>query len=162
MAVGGIPMYLSYVTPGQSLAQTIDQLFFARKAKLKDEYDRLFNSIFNKPEKYRQVVTLLAGRQKGYSRDEIIRLSSIDSGAGLSQILKTLEACDFIEYYKPFENNRRQMMYRLTDPFCLFYLANVNGKSRSETYWRDNENLPSLSTWRGRAFKICVFYISNR
>ena len=30
MAVGGIPMYLSYVTPGQSLAQTIDQLFFAR------------------------------------------------------------------------------------------------------------------------------------
>ncbi|MDY4852599.1 MAG: hypothetical protein SO188_07145 [Prevotella sp.] len=58
-------------------------------------------------------------------------MSSIDSGAGLSQILKTLEACDFIEYYKPFENNRRQMMYRLTDPFCLFYLANVNGNSRS-------------------------------
>ena len=162
MAVGGIPMYLSYVTPGQSLAQTIDQLFFARKAKLKDEYDRLFNSIFNKPEKYRQVVTLLAGRQKGYSRDEIIRLSSIDSGAGLSQILKTLEACDFIEYYKPFENNRRQMMYRLTDPFCLFYLANVNGNSRSETYWRDNENLPSLSTWRGRAFEnLCLLHLKQ-
>ena len=162
MAVGGIPMYLSYVTPGQSLAKTIDQLFFARKAKLKDEYDRLFNSIFNKPEKYRQVVTLLAGRQKGYSRDEIIRLSSIDSGAGLSQILKTLEACDFIEYYKPFENNRRQMMYRLTDPFCLFYLANVNGNSRSETYWRDNENLPSLSTWRGRAFEnLCLLHLKQ-
>ena len=162
MVLGGIPYYWSFVRRGLSVSQNIDQLFFAHKAKLKDEYDRLFNSIFNKPEKYRQVVTLLAGRQKGYSRDEIIRLSSIDSGAGLSQILKTLEACDFIEYYKPFENNRRQMMYRLTDPFCLFYLANVNGNSRSETYWRDNENLPSLSTWRGRAFEnLCLLHLKQ-
>lgn len=162
MAVGGIPMYLSYVNAGQSLAQTIDQLFFARKAKLKDEFDRLFNSIFNKPEKYRRVVTLLAGRQKGYARDEIIRLLSIDSGSSLSQLLKTLEACDFIEHYRPFENNRRQMMYRLTDPFCLFFLANVHGRSRSETYWRDNENLPSLSTWRGRAFEnLCLGHLAQ-
>lgn len=162
MAVGGIPMYLSYVNAGQSLAQTIDQLFFARKAKLKDEFDRLFNSIFNKPEKYRRVVTLLAGRQKGYARDEIIRLLSIDSGSSLSQLLKTLEACDFIEHYRPFENNRRQMMYRLTDPFCLFFLANVHGRSRSETYWRDNENLPSLSAWRGRAFEnLCLGHLAQ-
>ena len=162
MAVGGIPMYLSYVHAGQSLAQTIDQLFFARKAKLKDEFDRLFNSIFNQPEKYRRVVTLLAGRQKGYSRDEIIRLLSIDSGSSLSQLLKTLEACDFIEHYRPFENNRRQMMYRLTDPFCLFFLANVHGRSRSETFWRDNENLPSLSTWRGRAFEnLCLGHLAQ-
>lgn len=72
MAVGGIPMYLSYVEPGLSLAQIIDKLYFARKAKLKDEFNRLFNSIFRSPNKYIAIIRMLAKLHKGYSRDDIV------------------------------------------------------------------------------------------
>ena len=66
MTVGGIPMYLSYVQLGLSLAQIIDDLYFNHKAKLKDEFDRLFNSIFRSPEPYKAIIRLLA-RQNGYT-----------------------------------------------------------------------------------------------
>lgn len=153
MAVGGIPMYLSYVQPGYSLAQTIDNLYYNKRAKLKEEFERLFDSIFKNPTHYKTIIRLLAKRQSGYSREEISEKSGVPSGKSLTMILRALEASDFIEYYKPFENSRRQMMYRLVDPFCLFYLDQVEGRHRGENYWRDNEHHASLSTWRGRAFE---------
>ncbi len=162
MTTGGIPMYLSYVQPGFSLAQIIDMLFFNRKAKLRDEFERLFNSIFRSPEQYKVVVRLLAKRQSGYSREEISQLTGIASGKGLSELLRALEASDFIEYYKPFENNKRNMMYRLIDPLCIFYLDQVEGQNRGDNFWRDNENSPQLYTWRGRAFEnACLYHIGQ-
>lgn len=162
MAVGGIPMYLSYVTPGESLAQSIDNLYFSKRGKLRMEFDRLFGSIFSKPEFYKRVVTFLAGRQSGYTRAEIMEGAQIRSGTTLTQVLKALEVCDFIECYHPFENTLRQKMYRLIDPFSLFYLTHVAGKQKSETYWRDNENLPALSTWKGRAFEnLCLLHLKQ-
>ena len=162
MTTGGIPMYLSYVYPGLSLAQIIDNLYFNRKAKLKDEFDRLFNSIFRSPEHYKAIVRLLAKRQKGYSREEISEKTGISSGKNLSEILRALEASDFIEHYKPFENNKRNMLFRLTDPFCLFYLNQVDGLNRGENFWRDHENLPQFHTWRGRAFEnACLSHIDQ-
>lgn len=162
MAVGGIPMYLSYVQPGLSLAQIIDSLYFDHKAKLKDEFERVFNSLFRSPEPYKSIIRLLAMRQSGYSRDEISEKTGIVTGKSLSQTLHALEASDFIERYKPFENNKRNFQYRLVDPFCLFYLDQVEGRARSEHFWRDNENYPALNTWRGRAFEnACLSHVEQ-
>ena len=162
MTVGGIPMYLNYVQPGLSLAQIIDDLYFNRKAKLKNEFDRLFNSLFRSPEPYKAIIRLLAKQHSGYSREEISEKTGIVAGKSLSRILHALEASDFIECFKPFENNKRDLLYRLIDPFCLFYLNQVEGKSRSEHFWRDNENLPSLNPWRGQAFEnACLCHIEQ-
>ena len=162
MAVGGIPMYLSYVQPGLSLAQNIDLLYFNRKAKLKDEFERLFNSIFRSPEPYKAIIRLLANRQSGYSRDEISQMTGIPSGKVLSETLRALEASDFIELYQPFENNKRNKQYRLTDPFCLFYLDQVEGRNRKPNFWRDNENMAALNPWRGRAFEnACLNHVEQ-
>ena len=162
MTLGGIPMYISYVRPGLSLAQTIDELFFSKKAKLKMEFTRLFNSIFSSPERYKTVVTLLARHRQGCSREEISQQTGIESGKGLTTLLRTLEASDFIECYRPFGNSKRQLLYRLTDPFCLFYLEQVEGKGRSHTFWQDHENLPQLNTWRGRAFEnACLVHLEG-
>lgn len=162
MTVGGIPMYLSYVKPGLSLAQNIDLLYFNRKAKLKDEFERLFNSLFRSPEPYKTIIRLLATRQSGYSRDEISQLTSIPTGKALSETLRALEASDFIELYQPFENNKRNKQYRLIDPFCLFYLDQVEGRNRKANFWRDNENMAALNTWRGRAFEnACLSHVEQ-
>ena len=50
MVTGGIPYYLSYFKKGKSLPQNIDELFFSRNAKLKNEFDRLFFFIFHRSE----------------------------------------------------------------------------------------------------------------
>ncbi|RLE00454.1 MAG: ATP-binding protein, partial [Bacteroidetes bacterium] len=47
MAIGGVPYYLSFVQPGLSAAQIIDEMFFSKGAQLRDEYDNLFGSLFN-------------------------------------------------------------------------------------------------------------------
>lgn len=162
MAVGGIPMYLSYAKPGLSLAQIIDLLFFNKKAKLKEEFERLFNSIFASPENYISVIRFLSKRHSGYNRGEISKAIGISSGKGLTKILRTLEASDFIELYKPFESSKRNMCYRLTDPFCKFYLGQVEGKNRNANFWRDNENNATLNVWRGKAFEdACLMHIEQ-
>jgi hypothetical protein len=54
------------------------------------------------------------------------------------------------------------MMYRLVDPFCLFYLDQVEGRNRGENFWRDNENSAQLRTWRGRAFEnACLRHVNQ-
>lgn len=161
MAVGGIPMYLSYVEPGLSLAQIIDKLYFARKAKLKNEFNRLFNSIFRSPDKYIATIKMLAKLHKGYSRDDISKKIQT-TGKDLTKLLQTLEVSDFIECYKPFENDNRHLLYRLSDPFCLFYLTQVERKRRGENFWRDNENSPALAPWRGHAFEdACLKHVEQ-
>lgn len=162
MTTGGIPMYLSYVLPGMSLAQIVDYLFFAKKAKLKDEFNRLFSSVFKKPEKYKTIIKTLAKKHTGYSREDIGEATGIAVGGKLSKLLHALEASDFIECFKPFENDKRHLLYRLTDPFCKFYLTQVEGKHREEHFWQNNENLPALNTWRGQAFEdACLAHIEQ-
>ena len=162
MALGGVPMYLSYVQPGLSLAQIIDQLFFARKAKLRDEFVRLFGSIFKNPDKHVVIVRALSKRHGGYSRDDISKMTGISLGKELTTALHVLEASDFIECYKPFENDKRHMLYRLIDPYCKFFLAQVEGKNREENFWRDNENQPALTAWRGLAFEdVCLHHVGQ-
>jgi hypothetical protein len=78
MIVGGIPYYLGYMKKGLSLAQNIDQLFFADGAKLHDEYDRLFASVFSNPEQMKRIVQLLAGRRLGYTRKDILSKTGLD------------------------------------------------------------------------------------
>ena len=46
MIFGGIPYYLGYFDGEYSLAQNVDRMIFARNAKLKDEYDRLYQDDF--------------------------------------------------------------------------------------------------------------------
>ena len=54
MVLGGIPYYLGYMKKGLSLAQNIDLLFFEKDAKLRNEYDRLFASVFSNPEQIKR------------------------------------------------------------------------------------------------------------
>lgn len=159
MAVGGIPYYLNLTTPGDSVAQTIDRLFFAKSSKLNDEFNRLFNSIFVKADASKSVIKLLATRHSGFSRDEIIKKTGISAGRELSKLLKALVAADFIELYQPFGNDKRHLRYRLTDPFCWFWLQQVEGKMRDSNYWQSHQNQPELNTWRGIAFEeLCLLH----
>ena len=59
MVLGGIPYYYGFFRPDYSVAQNIDKLFFDKQAKLKDEYRRLFMSVFKNYEYIQRIVEVL-------------------------------------------------------------------------------------------------------
>lgn len=163
MIMGGIPYYMNMLHPDKSLPANIDMLFFNRESRLRDEFERLFNSLFKNPDHYKSVIRLLATKRTGYGRKEIASRTGIPYGGGLTKILKTLETNDFIIQYKPFGGSRTDIMYKLTDPFLLFYLNFVEGtKSLADGYWSQFENTPRLYSWRGLAFEnVCFNHLSE-
>lgn len=163
MILGGIPYYMGYINNKLSLTQNIDNMFFSKGAVLKDEFDRLFNSIFDKPELMKSIVKLLYKNNAGYTRNEIIKHLKLGSGGHLTNQLTALINGSFIEKYTPFGLSKREEHYKLIDPFCLFYLHFADDKkSNSETYWQDHLESQEVVVWRGFAFEnVCFNHINQ-
>ena len=102
MIFGGIPYYMGYINPEMSLAQNVDKLFFAKNAVLRDEYNRLFASVFTNPEAVKNIVQLLYTRNAGFTRREIVERLKITDGGSFSRNLNALISSDFITKYVPF------------------------------------------------------------
>jgi len=159
MVTGGVPLYLTYTIPGLSAAQNVDNMFFNKKAKLRDEFEHLFYSTFSNPEQTKSVIRYLAKRHAGYSREDIATQIKIQ-GKDLTRLLRSLEAGDFIAKYQPFGNNKRQIMYRLIDPFCIFWVNQVENKNRGEHFWQEQSTRASVNSWRGIAFEeLCLSHV---
>lgn len=107
MILGGIPYYMEYIKSSLSLVQNIDELFFNQNAKLTNEYDRLFSSIFTNPAYVKSIVELLASKSIGYKRSEIVEKLKIKDGAKLSSYLNALISSDLIIKYIPYGKARR-------------------------------------------------------
>lgn len=161
MILGGIPYYLGYMKKEKSLAQNVDQLFFAEGAKLKNEYDRLFASVFAKPEQMKNIVETIATRRSGYTRKELLKKVGLTDNGTASKMLQALVVSDFIQPYTPFGNSKREEHFKLIDPFCLFYLKFVKGKTELDPeFWMHNVSAPVINSWRGYAFEeVCFTHI---
>jgi len=163
MVIGGIPYYLDYMRKGLSLAQNIDRMFFAEGAKLRDEYDRLFASVFSNPEQMKSIVQLLGTRHSGFTRQEILTKTGLDDGGAVTKLLKTLEVSDFIKSFIPFGKGKRDLHYKLTDLFCLFHLKFVQGQAEIDPdFWMHNVASQAVSAWRGVAFEeLCFSHVGQ-
>ncbi len=160
MILGGVPYYMNYFQSGMSLAQNIDNILFNRQGKLRDEYNRLFASIFSNPEGMKNIVGFLCTRNAGYTRKEIAAGLGIADGGNLTQNLNALIASDFVIKYIPFGKGRKEH-YKLVDPFCLFYLHFMSRKTKpEENFWQQNITSPQIASWRGYAYEnVCFNHI---
>ena len=161
MIFGGIPYYLDALDNRLSLAQNVDRLFYEKTAMLRDEYDRLFQSVFSNPDAMKSIIELLYTRRGGFTRKEISASPNVPTGGALTKCLKALEGSDFIEKYVPFGQGKRNSHYKLIDPFCLFYLHFVSGNTKhDEAFWVHHQATQSVITWRGLAFEnICFQHV---
>ena len=162
MAMGGVPYYMNLLNPEQSLAQNIDRLFFAKNAPMREEFDELFNALFNQADKYIAVVNALAGNREGQLRSEIIEKTKM-SGGSLTKILKNLERCDFIETYARYKSSVRNTLYRLSDPYTLFYFKFLhNTNTKDNHWWTNNMHSHSVESWQGFSFEtICMIHLEQ-
>ena len=163
MIFGGIPYYLGYMDREMSLAQNVDRLIFSRNGILRNEYERLFESVFTNPEAIKSIVRILYAKNAGFTRREISEKLGITDGGTLSKNLKALLASDFIIKYVPFGFSKREEHYKLTDPFCLFYLHFVQNQNRTnDQFWQQNVTAQPVVTWRGYAFEnVCFNHIAQ-
>lgn len=162
MAMGGVPYYMSLLNPEQSLAQNIDRLFFKKNAPMREEFDELFNALFNQADKYIAVVKALAANREGLLRAEIIEKTQM-SGGSLTKILDNLERCDFIETYVHFKSSVRNTLYRLSDPYTLFYFKFLYHKNtKNEHWWTNNMHSHSVEAWQGFSFEtLCMAHLEQ-
>jgi len=120
LAMGGIPHYLNQLQRGESVSQAIDRLLFDPGGGLIDEFNELFGSLFLHDHLHKQVVSLLAKKNKGLTRNGILSSVSVKTGGTFSTILDELIESGFIEKLDPFDKKSKDSLYRLSDEYCLF------------------------------------------
>ena len=163
MIMGGIPYYLEQLEKQYSLPQNIDNLFFKKNGILREEYSKIYHSLFKSPEKHMQVIETLAKKRKGLSRDEVSQFSVISNGGGLTAILEELEQCGFIAINDNFSTNKKNKLYQLTDFYSLFYLHFVKDKKGTNSdFWSTLTDSTSHKAWVGFSFEmLCQSHIEQ-
>ena len=158
MIFGGIPYYLSMFRTDLGLTQNVDRLLFSENAPLKNEFTEMYSSLFKSADRHMRVVTQLSKIQKGLTRDEIIKSTGIPGGGNLTRTLAELEQCGFIDKYSDFVKKKSNALYRLTDPFTLFWLRYVKGyNERDEYFWTNLIDDGGRRAWSGYAFEMLCF-----
>lgn len=161
MALGGVPHYLEEVEGGKSIAQNIDAICFSENGLLWDEFPKLYSSLFDDSETHVKIIRALASKQKGFTRSEIVQITRLSEGGGVSAMLEELVHSGFISVYLPFEKKKKDSLYRLTDEFSLFYLQFME-KNRlgGKNVWQQLSQTQAYISWAGYAFEnICFKHI---
>lgn len=162
MYLGGVPFYLSLLQASLSLAQNIDRLIFQKGAQLHNEFDELYDVLFNKSENYKSIVRALASRRDGMTRKELEEKTGI-SGGTLSTILCNLEDSDFIISYKQFGNKKKGSIFRITDFFTLFHFKFIeNNNNKDSHYWEKHQTSQSVISWQGVSYElVCLTHLDQ-
>lgn len=176
MVMGGVPFYLSKMDKGDGVAGNIDRLMFAEDGELRDEFQSLYNSLYKNAHNHIKIVTALAQKGKGLTRQEVLEKTKIADNGKFSTMLEELESCGFVRCYDPFlseaakaqrkavdERQSPDSLYQLVDPFTLFYFQVMRKRSsRDEHYWSSNQNTQTFSTWAGLSFeKLCLNHVEE-
>lgn len=163
MALGGVPYYVHLVRSGASAHQAIGELCFTRAGQLRDEFGRLFASLFEESGEHERLVRAAAKQRGGVTRDALLASAGLSSGGRQSRRLDELEAAGFLARYVPWGRSRRDSVYRLVDEYCLFYLHWIESApasalpDRGAKYWLAKMATPAFRAWAGYAFEgICL------
>lgn len=160
MILGGIPFYWSLLEKSMSLSQNVDALFFGRHPKLGNEFKDLYSSLFKQPEAYINIITTLAKKKIGMTRDEIVENSKLMANGQLTKYLEDLENCGFIRKYQTIGAKTKNALYQLIDNFTLFYFKFMADKKHTDAnYWSKIQPTPAFHTWSGLAFeRLCLLH----
>ena len=158
MVLGGIPFYWSLLQPKLSAAQNIDELFFAKKGELRNEFNALYASLFRSPQVYIDIVTTLATKKIGMTYTELRQQIESNLGGKLTDKLEELEQCDFIRSYNAIGKAKKDTLYQLIDNFTLFYFKFIaENTTNNAHYWSNSYGKPNYNTWAGLAYeRVCM------
>ena len=161
MIFGGIPYYLSLMSPHLSLYQNVDKMYFEQGAELCHEFQNVYRSLYKNAENYIRIIEALATKGIGLTRTEIVETTSIANGGRLTKMLSDLTISGFIRKYKSYGQKNRDSLYQLVDFFSLFDIR-FRGKRDEyiEDFWLRFCATSAYSTWSGISFeKLCLLHL---
>jgi AAA+ ATPase superfamily predicted ATPase len=163
MALGGIPYYLKQIERGESASTSIDRLCFAPDGPLRDEFSKLYASLFEHSERHEEAVRMLAAKPHGLTRNALLQGIGRTSGGTTSELLEELEECGFIARVPRFGHETKDAVYRLIDEYSLFYLKWIERhRGRAANVWMSKRGSPAWRAWSGYAFEgICLKHVSS-
>lgn len=163
MAIGGVPHYLDQVKPGKSAIQNIDELCFSPQGMLRQEFEKLYTSLYDQSDHHIGIIRALSKRRSGLTRNEVVAQTKLTSGGYLTRILRELEESGFITTYLPVNRKSKDAIIRLTDEYSLFYLKFIEKSRPSQNAtWALLSAKPTWKAWSGYAFEnLCLKHITN-
>ena len=161
MALGGIPFYWNFLQRGLSVAQNMDALFFSETARLGDEFQELYSSLFSKEAPYVQIVTALGKKKMGLTRAEIAIATKISNSGTMTAYLEELEQCGLIRRYRIPGKINREAIYQLIDNYTLFYFRFIRENIEQDPhFWNSSLDSRFVTTWQGLAFElVCLQHV---
>lgn len=158
MAFGGVPLYLEQARRGESAAQMIDRVCFAKDGLLRDEFGKLYAALFDSPERHIAIVRALASKPSGLTRGEIATAADQSPSGRFTTTLEELEESGFIRSSTPHGKQKRETLYRLSDEYTLFYLKWIERRrGAAKGAWQKARGTPKWRTWSGYAFEdLCM------
>jgi AAA+ ATPase superfamily predicted ATPase len=163
MVMGGVPAYLNAIERGKSVAQNIEKICFSKDGALQGEFDNLYAALFNTPEKHIQVIQALARKSSGLTRTGILDVGKLLTGGNITNVLNELVESGFIQRTLPYGKKEKDSLYRLSDPFSLFYYKFMHVQKGNELgQWISRQATPAYISWCGYAFEnICFNHLDQ-
>jgi hypothetical protein len=162
-ALGGVPYYLKQIERGDSASVAIDRTCFARDGALRDEFGKLYASLFEHSDRHVRIVRVLGAKPRGLARNELIDAAGLTSGGGASRILDELEESGFILRTPQLGRPVKDAVIRLIDEYSLFYLKWIERHRRgADNVWINKRGATAWRAWSGYAFEgICIKHLAS-
>ncbi len=95
------------------------------------------------------------------TRREIIGDTRLTDGGGLTRVLEELSSSGFITEYFAFGKRKKDVFFRLTDEYSLFYLKFIQPlKKQGPDAWQHFSQTPQFTAWSGYAFEnLCLKHV---
>ncbi|MBF0433266.1 MAG: ATP-binding protein [Fibrobacteria bacterium] len=168
MVFGGVPAYLSRIERGRSTSETINKLCFEINGFLANEFNRLFQSLFENSYNHIAAIKALSVSHKGLSRAELAPAANLNAGGLLTTVLRELEESGFIIASPPWGKKKKGTIYSIADEYIVFYLKwiepalKLSSAKNLRNYWSQQGNSASWHAWAGYAFeRICIKHIDK-
>ena len=154
MITGGIPYYLSFLTPSLSLSENVDNLFFRKGAELRDEFDHLYRTLFKNSDQYIRIVEVLSRKKSGMGISQLAEKAELPLNGELTKKLNNLVDAGFVRASSFYNQKKKDTQYQLSDYYTQFYFRFVKDSyGQDEHFWTNTVDLPSRRVWAGLTFE---------
>ena len=163
MILGGIPYYMDAMEKMFGLHQNIDLLLFEKNAKLGNEFERLYHSLFRNAGNHIRIAEALSKNDSGMTRRELSERSGISDGGGLTKILDEMEACGLLGRSFDYKKKRNGDYYKLIDFFTIFHFKFLKSRKGNDPhFWTNFLSYPAHRAWCGYAFeRLCMAHVGQ-
>ncbi len=163
MTLGGIPFYLENIKKGESFATSIERICFSPNGLLRNEYNNLYQALFNNATVHQAIVAALAEAPYGLTNQEILKKIKLQSSGSYTRALEELIISDFVIESASFNKKKRGIFYRLIDEYSIFYHRFIKrNKKYTSGIWQQLSSSQSYKIWSGYAFEsLCHKHLNE-